>query len=63
MNSPLSRPIFIYASNKAKSNKEVSDFVNFYLSNAKDLVQDVGYIPLTDEEYDYEIKKFADFLK
>ena len=30
--SPLSRPIFIYASNKAKSNKEVSDFVNFYLS-------------------------------
>ena len=61
--SPLSRPIFIYASNKAKSNKEVSDFVNFYLSNAKDLVQDVGYIPLTDEEYNYEIKKFADFLK
>ncbi len=57
--SPLSRPIFIYVTQSVKP--ELESFVNFYLSNASLLVPDVGYIPLTDEEYKGEITKFATF--
>ena len=52
--NPLARPIFIYANNSAKDRNEVKEFISFYLSNAGKLVGDVGYIPLTNEEYDYE---------
>jgi phosphate transport system substrate-binding protein len=41
----------------------VKEFISFYLKNAKNLVADVGYIPLTDEEYDLEINKFNEFIK
>ena len=61
--APLSRPIFIYANNSAKEREEVKEFISFYLKNAKNLVADVGYIPLTDEEYDLEINKFNEFIK
>ena len=60
--NPLARPIFIYANNSAKDRNEVKEFISFYLSNAGKLVGDVGYIPLTNEEYDYEKKKFAEFV-
>ncbi|MGC1243425.1 MAG: PstS family phosphate ABC transporter substrate-binding protein [Chryseosolibacter sp.] len=55
--APLSRPVFIYVSDAAFTRPEVSAFVSFYLDNASALVPDVGYIPLTDEEYATEIKK------
>ena len=55
--APLSRPVFIYVSEKSLERPEVSAFVRFYLENASQLVPDVGYIPLTDEEYDAEIQK------
>jgi phosphate transport system substrate-binding protein len=48
---PLSRPIFIYASIKALEKREVNAFVQFYLTNAPKLVAEVGYLPLTDQEY------------
>jgi phosphate transport system substrate-binding protein len=35
--------------------------VNFYLENAALLVPDVGYIPLSTEEYTRENEKFKDF--
>ena len=59
---PLARPIFIYVNNSAKERKEVKEFVSFYLENAGGLVSDVGYIPLTKEEYMIEIDKFNKFL-
>lgn len=58
---PLSRPIFIYVSNKAAAREEVKTFVKFYLDNATELVQDVGYIPLPQEEYERGLKEFTDF--
>jgi|TARA_B100001540_G_C15791373_1_gene635585 phosphate transport system substrate-binding protein len=61
--SPLARPIFIYANNSAKEKQEVKEFISFYLNNVGGLVADVGYIPLTEEEYKNEIKKFNDFIK
>ncbi|MBD1372789.1 PstS family phosphate ABC transporter substrate-binding protein [Hazenella sp. IB182357] len=55
--APLSRPIFIYVSNKALEKPEVKAFVQYYLETAKDLVGDVGYVPLKDEEYQASLDK------
>lgn len=60
--SPLARPVFIYVSGSSANRAEVAAFVNFYLENAAVLVPDVGYIPLTDEEYQTEITRFKDFI-
>tara|TARA_B100000242_G_scaffold133289_1_gene94731 strand:- start:503 stop:1450 length:948 start_codon:yes stop_codon:yes gene_type:complete len=60
--SPLARPIFIYANNSAKEKEEVKEFISFYLENAGSLVSDVGYIPMTEEEYKVEKDKFQNFL-
>jgi phosphate transport system substrate-binding protein len=56
---PLSRPIFIYV-NRARIDQkdEISAFVSFYLSNAKTLTAEVGYIPLTDEIYTLAQKRY-----
>jgi len=61
--APLSRPIFIYANNSAREREEVKEFISFYLKNAGNLVTDVGYIPLTKDEYNLEINKFNEFIK
>jgi phosphate transport system substrate-binding protein len=50
--APLSRPIFIYPKVKALDRAEVASFVDFYLTKGTALVREVGYIPLTDREYD-----------
>ncbi len=59
--APLARPIYIYVSDVAAKRAEVTNFVNFYLTNAPTLVPDVGYISLTDDEYKSEIEKFKTF--
>lgn len=61
--APLSRPVYIYVSSKAVQNPAVVAFVNFYLETAGELVQDVGYIALTDQEYQEQKEKFADFIQ
>ncbi|GAB4472135.1 MAG: PstS family phosphate ABC transporter substrate-binding protein [Elainellaceae cyanobacterium] len=47
---PLSRPIFIYVSERAAQRPEVRQFVSFYLSNPQ-LVDETGYIRLPQEGY------------
>jgi len=59
--TPLSRPVFIYVTDKAARRPEVDSFVAFYLNNASTIVEDVGYIPLQDTEYQEELKKWAAF--
>ena len=49
--SPLSRPLFIYVSKQSMERSEVKAFVEFYLDNAAELAQEVGYIKLGDAEY------------
>lgn len=61
--SPLARPVFIYVSEASAKRPEVTKFVQFYLNNSDALVPDVGYIPLTAEEYESELSKFAAFTK
>ena len=48
---PLSRPLFIYVSKKSLEKPEVYEFVSFYLKNAETLVKQVGYVPLSADEY------------
>lgn len=61
--APLSRPLFIYVnSSSIQNNPKVIDFVNFYLNEAPSLLKDVGYVPLTSEEYKREQDKFKNFV-
>jgi phosphate transport system substrate-binding protein len=57
---PLSRPIFIYVSNRAMTRPEVKGFIDFYLHHARELIQEVGYIPLPDRAYELARKRFAE---
>ncbi|HYC86478.1 MAG TPA: PstS family phosphate ABC transporter substrate-binding protein [Chryseosolibacter sp.] len=59
--APLSRPVFIYVTEAAARRKDVNAFVNFYLQTAAELVPDVGYIALPQEEYRAQLAKFQDF--
>ena len=56
---PLSRPIFIYPKVKALERAEVKNFIDFYLKQGIPLVREVGYIPLTDEEYTMVRNRFS----
>jgi phosphate transport system substrate-binding protein len=48
--TPLSRPIFVYASKKDLERPEVKAFTDFMLAgNSKKLISEVGYVPLPDE--------------
>lgn len=49
--APLSRQVFIYLSAASVGRPEVRAFVDFYLDIAPEIVREVGYIPLRDEEY------------
>lgn len=49
--SPLSRPVFIYVSEKSAKRSEVMGFANFYLQNASTLVPEVKYVPLPNSAY------------
>lgn len=61
--SPLTRPLYIYVRKKAAGEEHVKDFVEFYLNKASDLVHEVGYFPMQDENYDTELEKFREFSK
>lgn len=62
--APLSRPLFVYVnSSSVKNNPKVIDFINFYLDEASSLLKDVGYVPLTPEEYKAQKEKFKTFVE
>ncbi len=55
---PLSRPIFIYVSNKAAKRPVIKKFVPFYLKNAAVLSKEVGYVPLPVTKYQELLDQF-----
>lgn len=61
--SPLARPLFIYVSSKSVNNPKVVNFVRYYIKNVDEVVKDVGYIALTEEEYQRELEKFNKFVE
>ncbi|MBO9666394.1 MAG: PstS family phosphate ABC transporter substrate-binding protein [Bdellovibrio sp.] len=48
---PLSRPVFIYVSEKSLAKKEIGEFVRFYLQNGASIVPEVKYVPLPANAY------------
>jgi phosphate transport system substrate-binding protein len=56
---PLSRPIFIYVNAKSTDKTEVSEFVNFYMKNATELVTEVKYFPLSKEVYNLNLEHLS----
>ena len=58
---PLSRPVFIYVNTDTYQKEEVQAFINFYIRKAKDLVTEVGYIPLPNKLYKNSLTKLMNF--
>jgi phosphate transport system substrate-binding protein len=56
---PLSRPVFIYPKVKSLDRPEVKSFVDFYLKEGIPLVREVGYIQLTDKEYEMVRSRYS----
>ena len=51
--SPLSRPLFTYASNASLAENEAAyDFMKYTLENAGEMAEAVGYVALPQEKYD-----------
>lgn len=48
---PLSRTEYLYINSKALQKPIVKDFVLYYLKNAENLLNEIGGVPLTKEEY------------
>ncbi|WP_217270701.1 PstS family phosphate ABC transporter substrate-binding protein [Kroppenstedtia pulmonis] len=48
--TPLSRSVYIYPSQKAMERPEVKAFVDFYLEKGHELVEEVGYVKLPEDE-------------
>ena len=44
--APFSRPLFIYVNETSAARPEVKAFVDFYLENGSNLVEEVGYVKL-----------------
>ncbi len=55
---PLSRPIFIYVNDQARREAVVT-FVEFYLREAPNLVQEVGYVALPAAVYELALTRFT----
>ncbi len=55
---PLSRPIFIYVSEKSLAKPEVRQFVEFYLTHAGKLAKEVGYVDLPKAAYELAMQNF-----
>jgi len=49
--APLSRPLFVYVKTDALARPEVQGFMRFYLENGKALVDEVGYVEVSDSVY------------
>lgn len=54
---PLSRPIFVYGSEKSFARPEVAAFMRFYIEQAPTLVPEVGYVPLEPARYQEALQK------
>jgi len=61
--SPLSRPLFVYVNSTSVKSPEVIEFVNFYIDNAGELSEDVGYIPLPAKKYTQQKANFNAFVE
>jgi phosphate transport system substrate-binding protein len=57
--APLSRPLFMYVSKKSLANAHVKTFVDYFMTTGTTLISSVGYVPLTDADYEKERAKLG----
>ncbi|HET6639199.1 MAG TPA: PstS family phosphate ABC transporter substrate-binding protein [Gemmatimonadota bacterium] len=55
--APLSRPLFLYVSDRGLAKPQVEAFVEYHLQEGAELVRSVGYIALQPEQYAQELTK------
>ncbi|NOY11333.1 MAG: PstS family phosphate ABC transporter substrate-binding protein [Archaeoglobi archaeon] len=61
---PLARPLFIYVSKESLKKPAVREFVKFYLENLDSgIVEEVGYVPVSKEVKEQNLKKLNEILK
>lgn len=60
---PLSRPMYIYVSDKAAAKPLVQNFIKFYMTEGPALVKEVGYVPMPKTEYTKALKLFETLNK
>lgn len=56
--NPFSRPLFIYVNRDSADRPEVDAFVDFYLTNAPALADEVGYVRLPNAVYDIARQRY-----
>ena len=54
--SPLSRPMFIYVNKESLQRPQVRAFVEFYMENGADLALEVGYVGLSEQAYEENLR-------
>jgi len=55
--APLSRPVYIYVNDeKVKAKPALRKFVRYYFENVKNILPEIGYIPLSDQDYKKHVK-------
>ena len=59
--APLSRPLSIYVSARSLQRPEVKAFVEFYMERGRELVREVGYVPLPDDAYASALTKVRNY--
>ena len=57
--APLSRPLFMYVNKKSLANAHVKTFVDYFMTTGTTLISSVGYVPLTEADYDKEGAKLG----
>ncbi|ELY95899.1 phosphate binding protein [Natrialba taiwanensis DSM 12281] len=61
--TPLSRPLFIYVAKESLADSAVRDFARFYMERAAtDLVSEVGYVPITEDQRDENVAKLDEAI-
>jgi phosphate transport system substrate-binding protein len=59
----LSRPLFIYTAKNILAEKpQVAGFISYYLTNATDVVTEVGYFPLSVESMNETKQLYLDVM-
>jgi phosphate transport system substrate-binding protein len=47
--------MFIYVNNASLERPEVQDFIEFYMNNAGELAEEVGYVGLSEADYQAQL--------
>jgi phosphate transport system substrate-binding protein len=60
---PLSRPLLVYTADQyLRDEPETVNFLAFYLRNSRQLVEEVGYVPLSESAVQEQLRALEPYL-